>query len=93
MSSESLVMNWSKIIPYVIGPKYGVASLDMQVLESLGYLSGSDDERYICISEYFCTMLSAQMLKLDIWSEIINLEKRLTALLKLEAPAIVKKKY
>ena len=79
-----------KIIPYVIGPKYGVTSLDMQVLESLGYLSVSLDERYICISQYFCTMLSAQMLKLDIWSEIINLEKRLKALLKLEAPKIVR---
>lgn len=80
-----------KIIPFVIGPCYGVTRLDLQVLESVGYISLDSEQKYICISEYFSTILSTRMLNLDIWDEIINLEKRLKALLRFEAQNICQK--
>lgn len=69
-----------KIIPFVIGPRYGVTKLDAQELESIGYLSKGNEE-FISISEYFSTLLSAKLNTIPIWYEIINLEKRLKNLL------------
>lgn len=69
-----------KIIPFVIGPRYGVTKLDAQELESIGYLSRCK-EGFISISEYFSTILSAKLNTIPIWYEIIHLEKRLKNLL------------
>ncbi len=70
-----------KIIPFVIGPRVGVTREDASELESIGYLSCKEGYGYTSISEHFRNLLSAKMMELPIWNEIISLEKRLKALL------------
>ena len=70
-----------KIIPFVIGPRVGVTLLDASELESIGYLSCKEGDGYTSISEHFRSLLSAKMMELPIWKEIISLERRLKALL------------
>lgn len=84
-----------KIIPFVIGPKYGVTVADQKFLESLGYLSvsfSSDHKhsKYICISKYFATYLKLALRELPIFYDIINVEKRLKELLLYRSFIIVK---
>ena len=70
-----------KIVPFVIGPKYGVCHNDAQILENLGYLSVTSDGRYQCLCPNFYYELSRRVMQRPIWDNIINLEKRLKELL------------
>lgn len=79
----------NKIISFVIGPTINVTSLDAVELSNIGYLTVNPDGYYISISEYFSRkMLSFQMQKLSIWSEIINLEIRLKSLIRYQISRI-----
>ena len=78
----------NKIIAFVIGPRINVDKHDAIELSSLGYLSVNSESYYICISDYFSSMLSSSLLKTSIWNELINLEKRLKSLVQHEAQHI-----
>lgn len=78
----------NKIIAFVIGPKIDVDKHDAIELSSLGYLSVNKELNYICISDYFSSMLSSRLLKTSIWNELINLEKRLKSLVQHESRRI-----
>ena len=82
-----------KIIAYVIGPTVNVTKTDRIELMSIGYLSVRNaDSSYFSISEYFCSMLSSKMLELPLWDEIINLEKKLKSVIRIEMPNILRDK-
>ena len=77
-----------RIIPFVIGPNIGVTQNDKDELFNLGYFR-EEDGNLVAISEYFVAFLSANMLQIDIWDNIINLEKKLKQLIEREMARIV----
>ena len=77
-----------RIIPFVIGPNIGVTQNDKDELFNLGYFREENGE-LVAISEYFVAFLSANMLQIDIWDNIINLEKKLKQLIERELTRIV----
>lgn len=77
-----------RIIPFVIGPNVGVTQSDRDELINLGYLREEDD-KLVAISNYFENFLSANMLQVSIWDNIINLEKKIKLLIEQELASIV----
>jgi len=77
-----------RIIPFIIGPNIGVSQNDKDELFNLGYFR-EENGNLIAISEYFMAFLSANMLQIDIWDNIINLEKKLKQLIERELTKIV----
>lgn len=69
-----------RIIPFIIGPNVGVTKNDKDELYNLGYFYEIDG-KLVAISEYFSLFLSTEKLKINIWDNIIQLEKRLKLLL------------
>lgn len=70
-----------KLVGVIIGPKLSVEESDLSVLESMGYLYSKGD-RYYSISEHFTGALRRIPLNIDTWSAIINLEKKLKAMIR-----------
>lgn len=68
-----------RIIPFVIGPNIGVTKNDKDELYNMGYFHETKG-RLVAISEYFSDFMSLDMLKIGIWDNVINLEKRLKLL-------------
>ena len=79
-----------RIIPFVIGPNIGVTQIDKDELFNLGYFR-EEKGNLIAISEYFSEFLSAEMLQISIWDNVINLEKKLKQLIERELTRLVKK--
>lgn len=77
-----------RIIPFVIGPNIGVTQNDKDELFNLGYFR-EDNGKLVAISEYFVTLLSSNMLQINIWDNIINLEKKLKQLIERELTRVV----
>lgn len=77
-----------RIVPFVIGPNVGVTQNDRDELINLGYLREYDG-RLIAISRYFSDFLSAEMLEVSIWDNIISLEKRIKLLIENEFIGII----
>lgn len=77
-----------RIIPFIIGPNIGVTQNDKDELFNLGYFREENGD-LIAISEYFVDFLSANMLQIDIWDNIINLEKKLKQLIERELTRVV----
>lgn len=78
-----------RIIPFVIGPNVGVTKNDKDELFNLGYFRDVNGN-LIVISEYFRDFLSANILQVDIWDNIISLEKALKQLIERELTRVVK---
>lgn len=77
-----------RIVPFVIGPNVGVTKNDKDELINLGYLR-EDDDKIVAISDYFANFLSANMLQINIWDNIINLEKKMKGIIEHEFANIV----
>lgn len=77
-----------RIIPFVIGPNVGVTQSDRDELFNLGYLREENNE-LVAISGYFVNFLSANMLQISIWDNIISLEKKMKLLIENEFISIV----
>lgn len=77
-----------RIIPFLIGPNIGVSQNDKDELFNLGYFR-EEEGKLVAISEYFAAFLSANMMQLNIWDNIINLEKKLKQLLERELTRLV----
>ncbi len=78
-----------RMIPFVIGPNVGVTQNDKDELFNLGYFR-EEDGKLIAISEYFMEFLSVNMLEINIWDNIISLEKKLKQLIEREMTRIVR---
>lgn len=78
-----------RIIPFVIGPNVGVTQNDRDELFNLGYLREEDGE-LVAISDYFVSFLSANMIQVDIWDNIISLEKKIKLLIESEMVSVIK---
>lgn len=78
-----------RIIPFIIGPNVGVTQNDRDELINLGYLREEDDT-LVAISAYFVNFLSTNMLQVNIWDNIINLEKKIKLLIESEFSNIVR---
>ncbi|MBR1486435.1 MAG: hypothetical protein IJ597_04185, partial [Synergistaceae bacterium] len=77
-----------RIIPFIKGPKIGVTMNDKQELFNIGYFS-EENGKLTAISEYFSNVfLSPLMLNIDIWPELMNLEKTLKRLIERELTRI-----
>lgn len=80
-----------KIIPITIGPNIGLTKYDIDDFRNIGLIHVSD-ERYISISGYFTEYhLTAKLLEVPLWDEIMNFELTLKRLIKIETPGIIKK--
>ena len=80
-----------KIISVVLGPNFGITRQDIDDFVNLGYIF-SYYGSYVCISPYFTEYnLSAKLMELPIWDEIINTEKLLKNIIKVETQNIKKK--
>jgi hypothetical protein len=77
-----------RVIPFVIGPNVGVTQNDRDELINLGYLREEDD-KLVAISNYFENFLSANMLQVSIWDNVINLEKRIKLIIEQELANVV----
>ena len=77
-----------RIIPFIIGPNIGVTQSDKDELFNLGYF-WEDKGNIVAISRYFVEFLSANMLQISIWDNIINLEKKLKQLIERELSRLV----
>lgn len=77
-----------RIIPFVIGPNVGVTQNDRDELINLGYLR-EEDGSLVAISRYFVNFLSANMLQISIWDNVINLEKKIKIIIENEFANIV----
>lgn len=77
-----------RIVPFVIGPNVGVTQNDRDELFNLGYLREENDE-LTAISGYFVNFLSANMLQVSIWDNIISLEKKMKLLIENEMIGII----
>lgn len=73
-----------KIISIVIGPNVNLTKHDIDDFRNLGYIY-QNGSGYLCISEYFTFVhLSDKAREISIWDNIINLEKQLKNLIKIE---------
>ena len=79
-----------KIIPFVLGPKIGVTAMDKGELIDRGYLR-EDNGEFVAISKYFKNFLSLTELKISIWENIINLEKKIKQIIHNEFLNIIDK--
>ncbi len=79
-----------RIVPFVVGPNIGVTQNDKDELFNLGYFREENGE-LIAIAKYFSDFLSANMVSLSIWDNIIGLEKKLKLLIEKELPALVRR--
>lgn len=77
-----------RIIPFIIGPNIGVTKNDKDELYNLGYFSEKNG-KLIAISEYFTEFLPKNVINLNIWNNIINLEKMLKQLVERELARVV----
>lgn len=77
-----------RIVPFVIGPNVGVTQNDRDELINIGYLREQDGS-LVAISSYFVNFLSAEMLEISIWDNIISLEKKIKLLLENEFLGLV----
>lgn len=77
-----------RIIPFVIGPNVGVTQNDRDELINLGYLRKTDDE-LVAVSNYFENFLTANMLQINIWDNIISLEKKIKLIIEQELSSVV----
>ena len=78
-----------RIVPFIVGPNIGVTQNDKDELFNLGYFREENGE-LIAIAKYFADFLSANMVSLSIWDNIIGLEKKLKLLIEKELPALVR---
>lgn len=72
-----------RIIPFIIGPNVGVTQNDRDELVSMGYLREEEGE-LVAISKYFESFMTANMLQISIWDNVINLEKKIKLLIEKE---------
>ena len=79
-----------RIVPFVIGPNFGVTQKDRDELINIGYLREQDNE-WVAISDYFVSFLSTEVLDLNIWDSIISLEKRIKLIIEGEMISLVKR--
>lgn len=77
-----------RIVPFVIGPNIGVTQNDRDELINLGYLR-EENGTIVAVSAYFANFLSAKMLQINIWDNIINLEKKIKLIIENEFASIV----
>ena len=77
-----------RLIPFVIGPNIGVTKFDRDELINLGYLK-EENGKIIAISKYFSSFLSVNEINLDIWKNIITLEKKIKNLIYNDITSII----
>lgn len=77
-----------RIVPFVIGPNVGVTQNDRDELINLGYLR-TEDDNLVAISSYFANFLSANMLQISIWDNVINVEKKIKLIIENEFAKVV----
>lgn len=70
-----------KLVGVIVGPRIGVVENDISVLESLGYLYSKED-LYYSISGHFTNALRRIPLKIDTWTAILGLEKKLKSMIR-----------
>ena len=81
----------SKIISIVIGPNVNLTKHDIDDFKNLGYIY-HEDEGYLCISKYFTFVhLSDKAREINIWDNIIMLERLLKNLIRLETLNIIER--
>ena len=69
-----------RLIPFIFGPNIGATKSDKDELTNLGYLR-EENEDFVALSKYFGNFLSINELNLDIWNNIISLEKKIKNLI------------
>lgn len=78
-----------RIIPFIIGPNIGVTKSDKEELINLGYLREENGE-LILISKYFTNFLYTYSININIWDNIIELEKKIKSIINNEMISLIK---
>lgn len=78
-----------RIIPFIVGPNVGVTKSDKEELINLGYLREENGE-LILISKYFTNFLYTYTININIWDNIIKLEKKIKCIINNEIIYLIK---